>query len=228
MKKTGTPLHMTILWALCLTAFPLTVWPLVYAATTIGLDPEVHVIFRDADWKMAVGYFLPCIVFAWLGAGAALLRSHLLLKNEEGRRLQVILANLVLAVPYLLAVLWTVLRFRPELALLATLGGSVFCILYASRHTEELYAELLPRSLLGIGLGTGAFAMVVFWGLKAEYSMNALIWPFVIEAVICAIVQNQGNIDYMMQRRKHDLSHLPRRVRWYSLYVTGGVVLLIL
>lgn len=228
MKKTGTPLHMTILWVLCLTAFPLTVWPLVYAATTVGLAPEIHVIFRDADWRMALGYFLPCIAFAWLGEGASLLRSFLVLRNEAGKRLQIILANLVLVLPYLAAVAWAVFHFRMELATPMALGAAVFCIFYASRHAGELYDELLPRTLLTIGLGTGAFAMVVCWGLKVGYSMNALIWPFVIEAVICAIAQNQGNIDYMMQRRKHDLSHLPRRVRWYSLYVTGSVVLLIL
>lgn len=39
----------------------------------------------------------------------------------------------------------------------------------------------------------------------------------------CLVTNNQGNIDYLMNRRKHDLSHLPQHIRYYNLLLLSGV-----
>ena len=217
-----------ILWALCLTVFPMTVWPLLYAATTIGVDPDVAVVFREPDAGMALGYLIPCVVMAWLGAGAALLRRHIALHNEDERRWKTVLGNIITAVPYAAAVIWCGLHFELELGTPVALAASIFCVFHAERHAADLYVEMLSRTLLVVSLGMGVGALLIFLGTGMPYDAGALIWPFFIEAVACAVAQNQGNIDFMMQRRKHDLRHLPRRIRWYSLSVTGGVLVLIL
>ena len=232
------------LWVLCICAFPLTIWPLLYAATSIGIRLDMDTIFRDADLKMAIVWVLPCIVSAWLGVGAAWLRRWLYTHSkksapvvqdrfdekviEEEKRWMIVLSNLLLLVPFIAAIVWTIIVFQLELVNLFGLLSMIFCGLYAIRTSDKPYAEILPRFMLAIALGCGFVAVLFAASLGVSYDPGLLIWPFFVEAVICAIAQNQGNIDFMMHRRKHDLSHLPKRVRLYSLFITGVVLLMIL
>lgn len=233
-----------ILRILCICAFPLTIWPLLYASTVVGLDVGISTVFRDADIKMAAAWLLPCMVSSWLGVGAAHLRRwlHTHSKKEapvvhdrfdervvaEEKSWMIAMSNLVLLIPFAAAIVWTLCVFRFELVTLFGLAGMFFSILHASRSVDKPYAEILPRIMLAISLGCGIAGIMFITAIGTGYSAGMLIWPFFIEAVICAVAQNQGNIDFMMQRRKHDLSHLPKRVRWYSLTVTGAILLLIL
>lgn len=232
------------LWVLCICAFPLTIWPLLYASTIVGIEPDMGTIFRSADIMMAAEWLLPCIVSAWLGTGVAFLRRWLYAHSkkaapvvqdrfdekviEEEKRWMIVLSNLLLLVPFIAAIGWTIVVFRLELVNLFGLLGMIFCGLYTIRTADKPYAEILPRFMLAIALGCGLLAVLFMFSLGAGYDSGLLIWPFFIEAVICAVAQNQGNIDFMMHRRKHDLSHLPKQVRLYSLFVTGLVLILIL
>ncbi|MBQ4051380.1 MAG: DUF4129 domain-containing protein [Oscillospiraceae bacterium] len=232
------------LWVLCVCAFPLTIWPLLYGTTIVGIKLDMATVFRDADAVMAVKWLLPCIVSAWLGVGASFLRRWLYAHSkkappvmqdrfeerviEEEKHWMIVLSNLLLLVPFIAAIVWTIVVFSLELVNLFGLLGMIFCGLYAIRTADKAYAEILPRFMLAIALGCGFLAVLFTLSLGASYDPALLIWPFFLEAVICAVAQNQGNIDFMMQRRKHDLSHLPRRVRLYSLFVTGVILVLLL
>ena len=231
------------LWILCVTAFPLTIWPLLYASTIFGMEFGVSTIFRDADMRMALGWLLPCIAAGWMGIGAGRLRKWLYAHSKEEAPVvrdrfeerivaeekpwMIALSNLTLLVPFVLAIIWMIIAFAFELVTLIGVLSMFFCIIYGIRAVDKVYAEILPRLMLIVAMGCGVVGVLFIGSLDAQYDPSMLIWPFFIEAVICAVAQNQGNIDFMMHRRKHDLRHLPKQVRWYSLFVTGAVLALI-
>ncbi len=84
-----------------------------------------------------------------------------------------------------------------------------------------------------LGLAVGVFlAFIVYCAVLSVVdqvlSESATILIFFGYMVIYLLTKNQSGIDRMMERRKHDLSHLPSKMRRYSLLLTMGIILLIL
>lgn len=219
--------HSKILWTAAVTAFPLMVWPLLYASTIVGVDLGVSTLFRDADPLMAAVWFAACVIATWLGIAAANLRSLIHARNTRENPIVALAGNLMQLIPFIWSVLWTILFFKLELVTLMGLFSLIICSIYGLRRAFVPYADFLSRLILCLSLGFGVLGLLFIVALGMGYDSAWLIWPFFAEAVICAVAQNQGNIDFMMRRRKHDMRHLPKQVRWYNLMVTGGILALI-
>lgn len=219
---------------LAFSALGLLPLPLLYASTAIGLNDSgkyqtLAVVFRRAQILPALGC-LPFMVLAcWLGAGTFSLRAWLHGRITEEKNFLRFLANLAsLLLPAAVIGTAAALTFRLELYWLFGLIGGIFCTVLGYRNFQKPYGEFFTRYLLMVSVGVAAAAMLLLYAVKMDYDPSLFIWNFFIQAVLCALSQNQGNIDYLMERRRHDLSHLPQKVRWYSLFLTGGILLLAL
>ncbi len=58
--------------------------------------------------------------------------------------------------------------------------------------------------------------------IQAGYRRADLTWIFFIQAVVCAISQNQGNLSARIQWK--NLDQLPGKIRWYNFFLTLGVL----
>ena len=97
---------------------------------------------------------------------------------------------------------------------IAYLGGSVL--------SEHGYGDILTPVYFGVLTGADAVCVFVAWIMKWQISAGILAVCYLIAAGVAALARNQANIDFLMARRKHSLSHLPLKMRWYSLGLVGG------
>lgn len=96
----------------------------------------------------------------------------------------------------------------------AFLGGSL--------AAERRYGDILTNVYFCVLVGADAICLILAHFLKLRTGGTALAVCLLIAAGVSALARNQSGIDFLMERRKHSLSHLPARMRWYSLALTGG------
>lgn len=228
---------------LTFTVFFLMIFPLIYALTAVGLETvtlsdtrqKVTITYETmifAVWQArmvpAIWTMFCCILAGWLGAAGFYAKAKICSIDPEKPALRVWGSLAAIAVPAVGIVLGAVLTYRLEVYWLAGIVGAIFCAAMGCRNIQKSYGEILTRYVLMASAGVTAAGILILYGLKSPYSSSLLIWNFFIQAAVCAVSQNQGNLDYLMLRRKHDLSHLPRKVRFYSLMLIAGIMLLVL
>lgn len=96
----------------------------------------------------------------------------------------------------------------------AFLGGSLIF--------ERRYGEILTTVYFGILTGADAVCLLIAWIMKWQIGTTLLAVCYLIAAGVSAFSRSQSNIDFLMERRKHSLNHLPVKMRWYSLALVGG------
>lgn len=83
------------------------------------------------------------------------------------------------------------------------------------------YKDILSTNIISISVGLNLAVIFILWMLGKErnfsYSLSPFTVIFFMEILIFAVTRNQGNIDYLMERRQHNLSHLPKKIRYYNL-----------
>ncbi len=94
------------------------------------------------------------------------------------------------------------------------LGGSL--------AAERRYGDILTNLYFCVLVGADAVCLLLAWFLKHPTGGTVLAVCLLIAAGVSAFSRNQSGIDFLMERRKHSLSHLPAKMRWYSLALTGG------
>lgn len=99
------------------------------------------------------------------------------------------------------------------------IGAAFLC---GSLAAERQYGNILTNYSFGILTGADCLCVFLAWCLKWEISNATLAICYLLTAGVSALCRNQSGIDFLMQRRKHDLSHLPVKMRWYSLALTTG------
>ena len=240
-KKRLTP--AVFLRPLTFSVFFLIIFPLIYATTAIGLEmvpitavqQNLTIEYESmvfAAWQAriapAVWTMACCVLAGWLGAAGFYAKAKICGIDPEKPSLRVWGSIAAIAVPAAGIAVGAVLTYHLEVYWMAGILGAIFCAAMGCKNIQKPYGEVLTRHILMASAGVTAAGILILFGLKSPYSSTLLIWNFFIQAAACAVSQNQGNIDYLMIRRKHDLSHLPRKVRLYSLALIGGVMLLIL
>lgn len=71
-------------------------------------------------------------------------------------------------------------------------------------------------------------AIIALFFLKATYSQNFIVIYYFIFIALYFVTRNQSNIDYLMERRQHKLEHLPKKIRYYNLYLILAILAVIL
>ena len=100
------------------------------------------------------------------------------------------------------------------------------CIL-GCRCWEEKYSDIIRAPYLTALIVADLLCSFLFWALKQPLDMLILSLTLLFAACVYAAAENQGNIDYLMQKRSHNHSILPRRMRWYSFSLVLGISVLI-
>ena len=117
---------------------------------------------------------------------------------------------------------WSV-WYIPALAAAACLvSGFLGC-----RVWESDYNDILGGRFLGALIILDLICSLLFWALKQELDLAVLSLTLLTAACVYAAAQNQGNIDYLMQKRSHNRSILPRRMRGYSFSLIAGISVLV-
>lgn len=60
-----------------------------------------------------------------------------------------------------------------------------------------------------------------------SFDIRILLFAFMVLTVFTGILLNQSNIDILMERRRHDKTALPQRIRVYNLMLVGGLCLVL-
>lgn len=118
---------------------------------------------------------------------------------------------------------WTVWYTAGIHALLAFVSASVCC-----RVWEWDYGDILTNIYLMVLVGLDAACCLVYWLTKNTLPLTTLSLTLLFAACVYAAAKNQGNIDYLMEKRSsRSTSILPKRMRWYSFSLVGIIFLLI-
>ncbi len=103
--------------------------------------------------------------------------------------------------------------------------AGIFCgtsFLGGSLIFERRYGEILTTVFFGILTGADAVCLLIAWIMKWQIGTTLLAVCYLIAAGVSALSRSQSNIDFLMERRKHSLNHLPTKMRWYSLALVAG------
>lgn len=99
---------------------------------------------------------------------------------------------------------------------------------YAPKPFQNIYHPLL--FVWGIAINLICLAILWFWSFSeyCPYQVELFVLVFLIETLFYLLIQNQANIEYLMERRKHRLEYLPQKIRYYNILLLLVVFALIL
>ena len=74
-----------------------------------------------------------------------------------------------------------------------------------------------------------SLGLIYFYGsnFSITFNITTLSLPFALMVIFALILLNQGNIDSMMERRRHNKASLPGKIRLYNLIMIAGLLLII-
>ena len=93
-------------------------------------------------------------------------------------------------------------------------------------YTTSFALNHLVRGALVYVISMG---FIYFYGseIPITFNISTLSLPFCLMVVMALILLNQGNIDSMMERRRHNKASLPGRIRVYNLIMVVGMLAVI-
>ncbi|MCI9455373.1 MAG: hypothetical protein HFE44_00170 [Oscillospiraceae bacterium] len=93
-------------------------------------------------------------------------------------------------------------------------------------YTTSFALNHLVRGALVYVISMG---FIYFYGSEIPiiFNISTLSLPFGLMVVMALILLNQGNIDSMMERRRHNKASLPGRIRVYNLIMVSGILAVI-
>jgi len=106
-----------------------------------------------------------------------------------------------------------------------------FAWLIGTRAQGKGYYQVLTRNSYLFYIDFSVIAAIIYWFCRISFPFLALTLPFLFLTAIYGAAQNQHHLEYLMERRGHDFSQLPAKIRRYSLgilTVIMGVIFLLL
>lgn len=119
-------------------------------------------------------------------------------------------------------------------SLIRTMLGLVvfFAWLVGTRAQGKGYYQVLTRNSYLFYINFSVAAAVIYWFCRLAFPFLAITLPFLFLTAIYGAAQNQHNLEYLMERRGHDFSQLPAKIRRYSLgiltVIMGAIFLLLI
>lgn len=178
--------------------------------------------------------FAACLAGVSLLIGAFAYGVHLLLCKWEERThavpaIRKVLVG-VLGIAVSVEVFWL---FRDTLVfaiLCAVLSGVLY--FFSARLVYARYERLFTEvQLVSAALENLLILLIVYYVSKTYPIVlydDLFIFTF-LPAIFCFFIsRNQGNIDYLMERRRHDLAHLPKKIRRYNVFLLCGLFVCLL
>ncbi len=113
---------------------------------------------------------------------------------------------------------------------------STILYLVGVRMPYITYGRILNPIVFYMTIASTFICFFILWYMKGQlaidektlsYSMTPIVITYLIGLGIFALVRNQSNIDYMMERRKHKMESLPKKIRYYNVMLILGIFLLV-
>jgi hypothetical protein len=79
------------------------------------------------------------------------------------------------------------------------------------------YRRIMTKNLFAFGVGLSVVSLVVLRIAGKPFSVTYCAFMVLIAATLFALVNNQGHIDYLMERRRHGVKYLPKKIRSYNI-----------
>jgi hypothetical protein len=114
---------------------------------------------------------------------------------------------------------------------------SAILYLVGVRMPYITYGRILNPILFYMTIASSFVSFIILWymngqlavdGKSLTYRMTPLVVAYLVGLGIFALVRNQANIDYMMERRKHKMESLPKKIRYYNMMLVSGIFVLVL
>ncbi len=233
MERWG--LYTKILKVMALAVWPLFMVSCLFLLTALPFE-TLEAVFSQAD-EIPSGVLVADVastlyysVVMWVFTGFGCLKAFILSReilSTENRRF---VASLRAAV----GVAVSALVFGGAMALTLSYGNSPFELLclapavvafiVADRHFYLNYRDILTSAWIGSIIIIPTIVTIVLQLNDLETFTLPLAIIFLVQLSTQLLVQGQGNIDFMMERRKHRLQHLPNSIRRYVFLLTGVVI----
>lgn len=85
------------------------------------------------------------------------------------------------------------------------------------------YKEFANGRAVTIGAGVNVAVVLMLWMLRRtwgwEFRSDYFAYFYLAMLLCYLLLRNQANLDYMLERRRHKLEHLPQKVRWYNMFL---------
>ena len=94
---------------------------------------------------------------------------------------------------------------------------SLTAFIFGARFYYCDYAYIIKPAGFIAGAAVAPISIFTLYISGHPYSTELLIFIFFFPAVIFALISSQNNIDNMMERRHHNISHMPSKVRSYNI-----------
>jgi hypothetical protein len=78
------------------------------------------------------------------------------------------------------------------------------------------YRRIMTKNVFALGVGFNVFAVIVLWIVKKPFSVTVCAFVVLVAGSLFAMINNQGHIDYLMERRRHGMKYLPKKIRSYN------------
>lgn len=92
------------------------------------------------------------------------------------------------------------------------------------RAQGKEYHSILDRSLFTAFLVEGVASVVLYAFNHEVFPLFSFVLCLLMLAAAYGISRNQGNLDFLMERRGHSFSHLPARIRYYNIRLLGMIL----
>ena len=209
-------------YRLSMLGVPVIMLPVIMLGCAITVSDGFHA--NDPSFPLVMRYFAQNLlggIFAWL---LTLLADKIRQKDIDNARFA-LFANLLMGAGMLLALAaFAIFNFSPTAPFVISLiaiGVSYFLVW---KKSPKDYSAIIDKKMLTAYCVLSLIAVIAFWAMKVSYSRMTLVWGLFYLASCYALSQDQSNIDFMMERRKHKLEHLPDAVRGRSLKLTLAVI----
>lgn len=186
---------------------------LCFPPTALYLQCLLHIPGISKVWL----YQLLCAVVCFGGLGVSSLFQKL--PFSEKRRwlcdfFSILLGVLPIAIGLVVGKFWFSL---PDYAEIPAGIYLLFPWILGIRAQGKEYHSVVDRSLFTAFLVEGVCSVVIYAFNHETFPLLSFAICLLIFAAAYGVSRNQGNLDFLMERRGHSFSHLPARIRYYNI-----------
>ena len=213
-----------LFYSLSMIGIPVLMLPVIALGCAITIDEGFQ--SNDPDTIRILWYFGQNFLAGMIGWILTALADKIRNKDIDNARYS-LFANILMIVG-MVAVLgvFALINFALTADFFISLIAVGITYFFIWRKAPKSYAEILDKKMLTAYCIISVIVVIAFWGMKVTYNRMILVWGLFYMAACYALSQDQSNIDFMMERRKHNLEHLPDKVRGRSLKLTIIVIVI--
>ena len=154
---------------------------------------------------------LLCVAFGFTGYGLSALLSR-------GKRIPVWLAKLIRLAGVTIPVGFSFVLLQGDTEVFVC-SMLVFALSYfvGSIFYFKSYRDIFSHSLYIAVIAINLIVLFILWHFQYPYYPSGFVIVFLLFTVVYGITNNQAHLDFLMERRKHNLKHLPAKIRYYNL-----------